>query len=161
MASKKYKKVAVGGTFDKFHQGHRSLLEEAFRIGDEIIIGVTSDEFGGKKGDVESCDTRMSNLNEFLSTIYPQKFHIKRLEDPFGTTIHEADFEAIVVSQETEPTAVNINEIRTKKGMDPMDIVVIETVFAEDGRPISSTRIRKGEIDRKGHLLKKLRSVFK
>jgi pantetheine-phosphate adenylyltransferase len=49
MPEKKYNKVAVGGTFDKFHEGHRLLVEKAFQIGDKVLIGVTSDEFGGMK----------------------------------------------------------------------------------------------------------------
>ena len=67
MISKKYKKVAVGGTFDKFHDGHKKLLSTAFDIGDCIEIGVTSDAFGGLKGDIDSCEERMSNLKTFFS----------------------------------------------------------------------------------------------
>ena len=63
MSTKKYGKVAVGGTFDKFHEGHRLLIEKAFQIGENVLIGVTSDEFGGLKGEIEPCDVRMSNLN--------------------------------------------------------------------------------------------------
>ncbi|MCK9151284.1 phosphopantetheine adenylyltransferase [Methanobacterium alcaliphilum] len=155
-----YNKVAVGGTFDKFHKGHSSLLDEAFKVGEEIVIGVTSDAFGGQKGDIDPCDTRMSNLRDFLLR-YPQKSHVVRLDDPYGPTIHENDFDAIVVSKETEPTAIEINEIRKKNNLRPIDIVVIEMVSAEDGVPISSTRIRKGEIDRMGHLLKKIRNAFR
>ena len=62
MNSKKYNKVAVGGTFDKFHDGHKKLLSTAFELGNQIEIGVTSDAFGGLKGDIDSCKTRMSNL---------------------------------------------------------------------------------------------------
>ena len=40
MNSKRYNKVAVGGTFDKFHDGHKKLLSTAFEIGDCIEIGV-------------------------------------------------------------------------------------------------------------------------
>ncbi|MDO8870017.1 MAG: phosphopantetheine adenylyltransferase [Methanobacteriaceae archaeon] len=157
---KKYKKVAVGGTFDKFHKGHRRLLEEAFRIGDEVIIGVTSDYFGGKKGDIDPCDTRMSNLRDFLSQ-YPQKFSVVRLDDSYGPTIHESEFDAIVVSKETEPAAQEINKIRKKNKIPYLDIIVIDMVSADDGVPISSTRIRKGEIDRMGHILNKIRNAFR
>ena len=37
--------------------------------------------------------------------------------------------------------------------MHPLDIVVVSFVLADDGVPISSTRIRKGEIDKKGNLI--------
>lgn len=152
MKKKKYRKVAVGGTFDKFHQGHKELLEKAFDIGEKVVIGVTSDSFGGIKGDIDSCDRRISNLNKFLATKH-DNFETSRLEDPFGTTIYEDDFDAIVVSKETEPTAIEINKMRNNKKMAYIDIIVIDFVFADDGIPISSTRIRKGEIDSKGHLL--------
>ena len=152
MNSKKYKKVAVGGTFDKFHDGHKKLLSTAFDIGDEIEIGVTSDAFGGLKGDIDSCKVRMQNLKSFISD--KSNFIVIPLEDPYGTTIYDADFEAIVVSEETEPTAVEINNIRISKGMKPLDIVVVSFVLAYDGIPISSTRIRRGEINQKGNFIK-------
>ena len=151
MNSKKYDKVAVGGTFDKFHDGHRKLLSTAFEIGNRIEIGVTSDAFGGLKGDIDSCKERMTNLKSFFSD--KSNFTVVPLEDPYGTTIYDEDFEAIVVSEETEPTAVEINEIRISKGMKPIDIVVVSFVLAYDGNPISSTRIRSGEINRSGNFI--------
>ncbi|MBE6509135.1 MAG: phosphopantetheine adenylyltransferase [Methanobrevibacter sp.] len=148
MNSKKYDKVAVGGTFDKFHDGHKKLLETAFNIGNKIEIGVTSDEFGGLKGDIDSCQERMDNLKSFFAD--KSDFEVIPLNDPYGTTIYDSDFEAIVVSEETEPTAIEINKIRVSKGMDPLDIVVVSFVLAYDGTPISSTRIRRGEINQRG-----------
>ena len=153
MDKKKYKKVAVGGTFDRFHYGHRKLLGKAFEIGETIIVGVSSDVFAGAKGDVDPCDERISNLNSFLANKQYDNFYISRLDDIYGTTIHENDFDAIVVSKETEPTAIEINEIRQSKDMKPIEVITIDFVFAADGVPISSTRIRNGEIDIKGRLL--------
>ena len=151
MNSKKYSKVAVGGTFDKFHDGHKKLLSTAFQIGDKIEIGVTSDAFGGLKGDIDSCKVRMNNLKSFFSD--KSNFDVIPLNDPYGTTIYDADFEAIVVSEETEPTAIEINNIRNSKGMKSLDIVVVSFVLAYDGNPISSTRIRCGEINNKGNFI--------
>jgi pantetheine-phosphate adenylyltransferase len=145
--------VAVGGTFDKFHDGHKKLLSTAFELGNEVEIGVTSDAFGGLKGDIDSCKERMSNLKAFFSD--KSNFVVVPLEDPYGTTIFDADFEAIVVSEETEPTAVEINKIRVSKGMKPMDIVVVSFVLAYDGNPISSTRIRSGEINQSGNFIER------
>ncbi|WP_296879313.1 phosphopantetheine adenylyltransferase [uncultured Methanobrevibacter sp.] len=151
MDSKKYSKVAVGGTFDKFHDGHKKLLSTAFEMGDRVEIGVTSDAFGGLKGNIDPCEERMKNLKCFFSD--KSNFTVVPLEDPFGTTIYDGDFEAIVVSKETEPTAVKINEIRVSKGMKPLDIIVVNFVMAYDGNPISSTRIRSGEINNNGNLI--------
>ena len=148
----KYKKVAVGGTFDKFHDGHKKLLKTAFDIGEEVEIGITSNSFGGLKGDIDSCKERISNLRDFFSD--KSNFHVTELNDPFGPTIFDPDFDAIVVSEETEPTALKINEIRSENNMLPLDIVVVSFVLAEDGNPISSTRIRRGEINKKGNILK-------
>ena len=151
MTSKRYNKVAVGGTFDKFHDGHKKLLSTAFEIADSVEIGVTSDAFGGLKGDIDSCKERMSNLKSFFKD--KSNFIIVPLDDPYGTTIYDGSFDAIVVSKETEPTAVKINEIRISKGMSPIDIVVVSFVLADDGIPISSTRIRRGEINKNGDIL--------
>lgn len=155
MNNKKYFKVAVGGTFDKFHDGHKKLLSTAFELGNRVEIGVTSDAFGGLKGDIDSCEERMNNLKLFFSG--KSNFNVVPLEDPFGTTIYEDDFDAIVVSEETEPNAVKINKIRVSKGMKPLDIVVVSFVLAEDGNPISSTRIRRGEINKNGLILENLK----
>jgi pantetheine-phosphate adenylyltransferase len=149
----KFKNVAVGGTFDHFHKGHEKLLNEAFNIGHNVLIGVTSDEFGGKKGNIEPCLKRITSLEKFLQK-FNSPYIVKRLEEPFGPTIHDDEIEAIVVSRETKPNADKINKIRQEKGMNPLKIFIIDWVLADDGKPISSSRIRNGEIDRNGKVLK-------
>ena len=37
--------ITVGGTFDVLHKGHWFLLEEAFNVGERVLIGLTTDEF--------------------------------------------------------------------------------------------------------------------
>lgn len=44
------KVVLTYGTFDLFHTGHLSLLNRLKALGDELIVGVTTDEFNALRG---------------------------------------------------------------------------------------------------------------
>jgi pantetheine-phosphate adenylyltransferase len=157
---KKLKTVAVGGTFDKLHKGHRILLIRAFEIGEKVLIGLSSDEFaeklGRQKNHAIACyEKRLSELKEFLrQNDFLERTEIMPLDDAYGVTLSQGILEALVVSRETEYMAQEINKKREKKGLEPLKIVVIEMVPAENHVPISTTRIRRGEIDREGHLLR-------
>ena len=154
---KKFKTVAVGGTFDEFHRGHRALILKAFDVGDRVLIGLSTDKFAKKlrkNHNIEPYEERLRDLAVFLETKgLWRRAEILPLEDPYGVTVTNSEIEALVVSRETEPQAHRINEIRTKRGLRPLEAVVIEMVPAEDHVTISSTRIRIGEIDREGRLV--------
>ncbi|RLF22763.1 MAG: phosphopantetheine adenylyltransferase, partial [Thermoprotei archaeon] len=77
-------------------------------------------------------------------------YDITRIDDVYGTSISEEELEAIVVSEETLYRALEINRIRVEKGLRPLVIVVVPMVLAYDGKPISSSRIRRGEINEEG-----------
>jgi pantetheine-phosphate adenylyltransferase len=150
--------VATGGTFDEIHAGHIALLSKAFQVGDHVIIGVTSDEFvarhKGKKLN-HDFDHRVQNLKEVIAREFGNvDYEIARLDSEFGPAVTTGDVGALVASTETEKKGGRLNEIRARNGLAPAEIIAVELVKAEDGRPISSTRIRAGEIDWKGSLLK-------
>jgi len=155
---KKFRKVAVGGTFDELHKGHRRLLVKAFEIGEKVLIGLCTDEFVKKMGKphiTASYEVRLSELKAFLEkSRVTDKAEIVPLNDPYGNTLTDKCIEALVVSEETERTALKINLRRSEVQLPPLEIVTISMVPAENYKPISTTRIRKGEIDREGHLLK-------
>ncbi|MCD6503351.1 MAG: inosine/xanthosine triphosphatase [Euryarchaeota archaeon] len=156
---KTYEKVAVGGTFDNFHKGHEVLLNEAFKIGRNIIIGITSDEMASKKGhDIEPLSVRRKYVEKWIREHYPNRhYEIFVINDRYGPAIHMEDLEAIIVSPETYLVAVKLNEYRMSMNLKPLDIIKIPYVLAEDLFPISSSRIRSGEIDRNGKRLKPLK----
>ena len=147
------KRVVVGGTFEFLHKGHRALLRKAFEIGDSIIIGITADGFKEECG--RSFEERKRMVENFIKN-FGKEFQIVKINDKFGPTLRE-DFDLIVVSRETRKTAEEINEVRRKKGMKEMEIVEIPIFYAEDLLPISSRRIREGDIDEEGRRLRPLR----
>ncbi|GAB7090233.1 phosphopantetheine adenylyltransferase [Halorubrum luteum] len=149
--------VALGGTFDPIHDGHRKLFERAFEIGD-VTVGLTSDELAPRTRHVERYvrpfDARKRDLEVELQSFaetYDREFEVRRLDEPTGIAV-EPQFDALIVSPETKEGGKRINEIRTNRGHDPLEIVVVDHVPAADGERISSTRIVSGEIDEHGNL---------
>lgn len=149
--------VALGGTFDPVHDGHRALFERAFERG-QVTVGLTSDELAPRtRGEgrlIRSYEVRKSELDTELATFadtYDRAYTIRQLDQPTGIAT-EPQFDVLVVSEETKPGGMRINEIRRKRGHDPLELDVVENVHAEDGEIISSTRIVRGEIDEHGTL---------
>ncbi len=143
-----YKHVAVGGTFDSFHKGHRELLKKAIECGESVTVGVTTDSFAGEGA--ESYEERRDNVASYLGLFKDIKTDIVELEDAYGPSVVDSSMDAIVVSEETFERAIEINRIRSERGLRRLEIIKIPMVAAEDGGPLSSTRIRRGEIDREG-----------
>ncbi len=147
----------VGGTFDPLHDGHKRLLDRSFSIAGpdgHVVIGLTTDSFASRKiHPIRPFSARKEDLERYIAEEkYETPWIIEPLNDRFGSAV-VADFDAIVVSEETLPVAVEINTLRKENRIKKVDIHQISCVLAEDGRWISSTRIYRGEIDVHGHLI--------
>lgn len=157
MSNNKLKWVSVGGTFDVMHKGHWFLLEETFNVGEQAIVGVTTEKFAAslkKQHEIDSYENRRRDVVEFLKEKgFLERAEIVPLRDPFGPTIDSDILEGLIVSEETEVTAEVINKMRVEQGRKPLLIFVITMVLADDGKPISSTRVRRQEVDRYGRLI--------
>ena len=153
----KYSKVVTGGTFDKIHLGHIALLSKAFEVGANVIIGVSSDEFAEAKGKViHSYDERVTNLRRTIRSSFDDaRFQIIKLNTTYGPAVISEDVGALIVSIERATVGYEINKIRVIRGISPLSIIIVDMVRAEDGKPISSSRIRAGQIDSRGKLLRK------
>ena len=139
----------VGGTFDCFHAGHQALLKAALDC-DSVEVWVTSDAIAAEK------DPRIKPLTERQQSILdwadgrPISTHV--LEDTWGPAPTRADATHIVCTPETQSNCDRINQMRIEGNLNSLELVVVKHVLAQDGEPISSSKIRQGSIDREGNL---------
>jgi pantetheine-phosphate adenylyltransferase len=147
----------VGGTFDYFHDGHRALLKRAFEIGERVTIGVCSDEMQEllrkDSAGIRPLAVRMFSVLSYVNELKAlERTELVILNDPLGPAVEDPEADAIVVSAETRKRAEEINRKRRERGLKPLQIVEIPMVLASDGTPISSIRIRYGEMDEHGRV---------
>jgi len=154
--AEKFLIVATGGTFDEIHVGHIALLTKAFEVGNKVIIGVSSDKFAANRGKKlnHHFEARVANLKKTIKKEFGDaNYEVAKLDGDFGPAVTTGAVEALVASAETQRKGKLLNEMRAKRGLQPVKVIAVELVKAEDGSTISSTRIRAGEIDRQGRPL--------
>ncbi|MFC2163174.1 pantetheine-phosphate adenylyltransferase [Candidatus Altiarchaeota archaeon] len=136
-----FKKIAVGGTFDHLHEGHKQVLRTGFSNSGSASIGLTSDEFANRfrAGQVQPYGDRKKVLDEFLDTL-GKPYDIVEINDSYGFATIDPGIDSIVVSEETLLRAQEINTIRFKKGLSRLSIIVVPLVLDDAGKPLSSSR---------------------
>jgi len=154
MESKQYKLVVCGGTFDHLHKGHKDFLRFQLSISEKVLIGLTSDLYTKqiKHGSIETYKERKEALEHYLKSENALQYvEITSIDSEFIPTVWESyTIDAIVATKDTKKGAENINQKRGNDGLSTIPIVIYDLFKAEDRRPISSSRIRNGEIDRDG-----------
>ena len=152
-------RVAMGGTFDLLHDGHRALLGAAFSLHPEkVLIGLTTDRFAREsRRELNGYEVRERNLRRLLRARRWTAFAIEPIDDVFGPADDLPDLDVLVVSAERARIGKELNEARERKGLRPLEVRAVPMVLAEDGVPIASRRIRAGTIDAHGKRLTALR----
>ena len=153
----KYQHAAVGGTFDLMHKGHEAILQKAFLTAQKVTIGQTTDNFCKKlqKTPYENQLQRRKNLQTFLkSNGFSKRAKVIWLTDVLGNTTKDKSVQAIVATKETIGGANAINKARLKLKLKKLPLVLCLQILADDKKPISSTRIKNGEISKSGLVYK-------
>ena len=139
-----------GGTFDHFHPGHRRLLSTMMLVSDRVSIGLVSDSFLDKLKGRKNCpeliqpySDRFNSVTSYFLDNNFTNFEILSLDDPYGQSVEYDSADVIVVTPETKITAYNINDERKKHGLSALTIVTISRLRDEEGKIISSSRIRQ------------------
>jgi len=93
-------------------------------------------------------------LKKFIQDKFNKSnYSIYELNDFYGPTVLTRDVQAIITTEVSKVNCIKINELRKSKGMLQLEIIIVPLVEDQEGRVISSTRIREGEIDRNGNKL--------
>eukprot|EP01118_Nematostelium_gracile_P000918 TRINITY_DN10912_c0_g1_i2.p1 TRINITY_DN10912_c0_g1~~TRINITY_DN10912_c0_g1_i2.p1 ORF type:complete len:166 (-),score=55.10 TRINITY_DN10912_c0_g1_i2:38-535(-) len=155
MTTQPYKRVVLGGTFDRIHDGHRVLLKKAAEMAsDQVVIGLTTpDMLKNKKfADlIEPYTKREQNVIDYVKSVNPTvSVDIVPLYEPFGPSVERPELEALIVSKETLDGGKAVNEERSKRGHNLLQMVIVDLIENQNGLnpediKLSSTSLREKE----------------
>jgi len=160
-----FQKVAVAGTFDGMHYGHRKLLTLAISSvspqSGELLIGVTVDAMLKQKSyseDIPNLEERMKGVRDFVYRLAPgikNRVRFIPIADEYGPpgTIDEgSNFDALVLSHETLNNGYKLNQYRTQTlGLEPLTLLCTRRT---EPHGMSSTALRRRRRERKMRLEK-------
>ncbi|MBL6731796.1 MAG: pantetheine-phosphate adenylyltransferase [Candidatus Poseidoniaceae archaeon] len=148
----KFECCLVGGTFDRFHAGHKLLLSVAISRCKSVEIYVVNDILASKKSNlIQSYEDRTEKILDWLSQKSHHGVKIFKLDDPFGPAPVHKTADAIVATPETTGNCDEINRMRKSSGLAELSILEVPHMIDYSGAIISSTRIRSGVIDADGN----------
>lgn len=143
--------VALGGTFDHLHAGHRGLLTLAAYITQNLIVGVTGPGLlkNKKYADyLETYEKRQQSVSNFLSLIKPSlNLRFEMIEDVCGPTATIEHIDALVLSEESEAGGKIVNDTRRKLGFNELEIIISKLFGEGIGGKLSSTDYRRQEME--------------
>lgn len=154
-----YAHVALGGTFDHLHVGHRLLLSVArYVCREQLHVGVTTQHGMGNKASEDRMETfehRVDAVKGFVRqleeamrqqsgfSIQPVHLEMSALDDAAGQTLVLPYLEALVVSSETLESAKRVNRERVARGWPEMKLLIVDLVTLGDGNEkVSSMWLR-------------------
>lgn len=147
-------RVCLGGTFEPFHAGHRTLLRAAAADAEELFVGITDGPLARRAGrKVSPWQERAARVEAFLRQDgYQGALVTRALADAAGPAV-TGDYDAIAASPETVRGAEAINAARVAAGRPPLRLLRVPHVLGEDLLPVSGTAIAEGRIDAEGRRL--------
>lgn len=98
---------------------------------------------------IQPFQERYDELERFIKSEFDiERANIFPIETTEGGADKMEDLDALIVSDEigVVQNAFDINQLRFDNGLKRFHIIVIPRVRTKDGRPLSSSRIRRGEV---------------
>lgn len=141
---------AVAGTFSVIHDGHRALIGKAFEVGDEVLVGITSDSMASSHAVTLPLEMRRKALEEYLGT-FGKPYTVFVVDDMFGPREFMDRADVLIVSQETEENGKEVVRDRFRRRGKPLGLITVPLVMADTGQKISASEILRGRYSESGH----------
>ena len=93
-------KVITYGTFDLFHYGHQRLLERAKKLGDYLIVGVTTDDFDKKRGKINVQQSLMERIESVRATGLADEIIVEEYEGQKIDDIKRFDIDIFAIGSD-------------------------------------------------------------
>jgi len=137
----KFKKIALGGTFNRLHPGHHYFLSMAKYYGKSAIIGLCSDQMvkTRKKNfrNIQSFKERKRALESYFKRI-GLRSKIIEINDIYGPAVKDKETEAILLTEETFPNGRKINRIRKKNKLKELHYIILPYLLDKTEKKISN-----------------------
>ena len=124
------KTVITYGTFDLLHQGHLNLLKRAKKIGDYLIVGVTTDSFDVNRGKLNVQQSVMDRVKAIQDTGLADKIILEEYEGQKVDDVKKYQVDVFAIGSDWYGDFDYLKEY-------------CEVVYLERTKGISSTQIRE------------------
>ena len=123
------KKIITYGTFDLFHYGHFRLLERAKKLGDYLIVGVTSDDYDKARGKINNQQSLMERVAAVEATGLADEIIVEEYEGQKIDDIKKFGIDVFAIGSDWTGKFDYLKEY-------------CEVVYLERTKGVSSTEIR-------------------
>ncbi|XP_037077042.1 LOW QUALITY PROTEIN: bifunctional coenzyme A synthase-like, partial [Pollicipes pollicipes] len=144
-------KVALGGTFDQIHTGHKLLLTAGLlHCSQELTVGVTDDAMNAGKTLREliaPCLERVQGVADLVADLDETvAARVAPITDPFGPTADDPSLQLLVVSEETAGGAERVAAERRRRHLPPMQVYTVPLLADTDSAEHEETKLSSSSL---------------
>lgn len=126
------KKVITYGTFDLFHKGHINLLKRAKKLGDYLIVGVTTDNYDKMRGKLNVKQSLMERIENIKNTGLADEIIIEEYEGQKVEDIQKKEIDIFAIGSDWKGKFDYLNDF-------------CKVIYLERTKGVSSTELRNKE----------------